>query len=56
MSENKRKRKVRSLLGSCQRAKNAVWYKGGCDTTYSWCSWNSQQGLVKKKGGIGNPL
>ena len=48
LSKNKRKQKVRQILGSCQKAEKAVEYEGESNTHCSLCPWNFSQKPVEK--------
>ena len=47
LSENKRKRKDRQILGSCQRAEKVVEHEDGGDTNRNLNSWNSSHTTIK---------
>ena len=50
----KRKESKKKNIGSCQKDEKTVEHEGNSDTNYSWCTWNSPQGLEKQTRGTGN--
>ena len=49
-----KKQKDGQILGSCQRAEEAIEPEGDGDTTCIWCTWNSPQRPGKETGDTGN--
>ena len=54
LSENKRNRKNKEILGLCRWTKNEVEHESNDDISCSWCTWKDHKQIGKGTGRIRN--